>query len=43
MPLFAVLDERGFEVRLVAPPNVKYMPGHKNDARDGRWLQERHL
>lgn len=42
IPLFEVLDERGFEVRLVDPHYVKQVPGRKTDARDCRWLQELH-
>jgi transposase len=42
IPLFDVLDERGFEVRLVDPHYVKQVPGRKTDARDCRWLQELH-
>ena len=39
MPLCAVLDERGVEVKRVAPHDVKQVPGRTTDARDCRWLQ----
>lgn len=42
MPLFAVLEERGFEVKLVDPHAVRQVPGRKTDVQDGQGLQELH-
>jgi transposase len=42
IPLFEVLEERGFEVRLVDPHIVKQIPGRKTDVHDCQWLQELH-
>src|SRR5215471_4694037 len=40
--LFAVLEERGFDVKLVDPHAVRQVPGRKTDVKDGPWLQELH-
>ena len=40
--LFAVLEERGFDVKLVDPHSVRHVPGRKTDAKDCQWLQELH-
>jgi transposase len=42
IPLFEVLEERGFEVRLVDPHLVKQIPGRKTDVHDCQWRQELH-
>ena len=42
IPLFGVLEERGFEVILVDPPRMKNVPGRKTDVLDCRWLQQLH-
>jgi len=42
MPLFEVLDKRGFDVKLVDPHPVRQVPGRKTDVRDCQWLQELH-
>jgi transposase len=42
IPLCEVLEERGFEVRLVDPHLVKQIPGRTTDVHDGPWRQERH-
>ncbi len=42
IPLFAVLEERGFEVMLVDPRRIKNVPGRKTDVRDCQWLQQLH-
>src|SRR5919199_6750514 len=40
--LFEVLEERGFDVKLVDPHVVRQGPGHKTDVKDCQWLQELH-
>jgi transposase len=40
--LFAVLEERGFDVRLVDAHYARQVPGRKTDVQDGQWLQELH-
>ena len=40
--LFEVLEERGFDVKLVDPHTVRQVPGRKTDVKDGQWLQELH-
>ena len=40
--LFAVLEERGCDVKLVDPHSVRHVPGRKTDAKDCQWLQELH-
>ena len=42
MALFAVLEERGFDVKLVDPHAARQVPGRKTDVQDGQWLQELH-
>src|SRR5262245_29879896 len=36
-----LLSERGFEVKLVDPRQLKRVPGRKTDVLDGQWLQQR--
>ena len=40
--LFEVLEERGFDVKLVDPHSVRQVPGRKTDVQDCQWLQELH-
>jgi transposase len=40
--LFAILEERGFEVCLVNAAHLKNVPGHKSDVEDCQWLQYVH-
>src|SRR5919197_2915988 len=40
--LFAVLEERGFDVKLVDAHDARHVPGRKTDVKDGQWLQELH-
>jgi transposase len=40
--LFAVLAERGFEVKLVEAHQARQVPGRKTDVKDCQWLQARH-
>ena len=42
MALFAVLEERGFAVKLVDAPQARQVPGRKPDVKDGQWRQELH-
>ena len=42
IPLFGVLEERGFEVMLVDPRRMKNVPGRKTDVLDCQWLQQLH-
>lgn len=42
IPLFQILEDRGFEVRLVNARYVKNVPGRKSDVQDCRWLQQLH-
>ena len=42
IPLFGVLEERGFQVMLVDPRRIKNVPGRKTDVLDCQWLQRLH-
>jgi transposase len=42
IPVFQVLEERGFEVRLVDARQLKRVPGRKSDVLDCQWLQRLH-
>jgi len=42
IPLYQVLEERGFEVRLVDAHQLKRVPGRKSDVLDCQWLQQLH-
>lgn len=42
MALFEVLEERGFDVKLVDAHQARQVPGRKTDGKDGQWLQELH-
>ena len=42
IPLFGVLEERGFRVMLVDPRRIKNVPGRKTDVLDCQWLQRLH-
>ena len=42
IPLFQVLEERGFAVRLVDARQLKRVPGRKSDVVDCQWLQQLH-
>jgi transposase len=42
MALFEVLEERGFDVKLVDAHQARQVPGRKTDVRDCQWLQELH-
>jgi transposase len=42
IPLFQVLEERGFEVKLVDARQLKRVTGRKSDVVDCQWLQQLH-
>lgn len=42
IPLFELLESRGFEVWLVDPRKLKSVPGRKTDVLDCQWLQQLH-
>lgn len=42
VPIFEVLDERGFDVHLVNAHHVKNVPGRKTDVSDAEWIQRLH-
>jgi transposase len=42
IPLFELLEERGFEVKLVDPHHLKSVPGRKTDVVDCQWIQQLH-
>jgi len=43
IPIFELLDERGFEVILVNARDAKHVPGRKTDVSDAQWLQRASL
>jgi transposase len=42
IPVFQILEKRGFEVRLVNAHHVKNVPGRKTDVEDCQWIQHLH-
>ena len=42
IPVFEILEARGFEVLLVNARHVKQVPGRKTDVNDAQWLQQLH-
>src|SRR5215210_4372126 len=42
IPVFEVLETRGFEVLLVNARHAKQVPGRKTDVNDAQWLQQLH-
>jgi transposase len=42
LPLFQVLEERGFTVKLVDAHQLQRVPGRKTDVLDCQWLQQLH-
>ena len=42
IPLYEILEARGFDVVLVNAHHVKNVPGRKTDVVDGQWLQQLH-
>lgn len=42
IPVFEILEQRGFEVMVVNARNAKHVPGRKTDVSDAQWLQRLH-
>jgi transposase len=42
IPVFEILESRGFEVKLVEPGKLKSVPGRKTDVLDCQWIQQLH-
>ncbi len=42
VPVFEILESRGFEVLLVNARTVKNVPGRKTDVKDAQWIQQLH-
>ena len=42
VPVFEILEARGFEVLLVNARDAKNVPGRKTDVNDAQWLQQLH-
>src|SRR3954470_16580222 len=42
IPVFEVLDQRGFDVALVNARDAKHVPGRKTDVSDAQWLRQLH-
>lgn len=42
IPLFELLEEQGFDVKLVNAHHVKNVPGRKTDVLDCQWIQQLH-
>jgi transposase len=40
IPIYEILESRGFKVHLVNARHVKYLPGRKSDVMDCQWLQQ---
>ena len=43
IPIFEILDARGFHVILVNARHVKNVPGRKSDVSDCEWLRDLHI
>jgi transposase len=42
IPVYDILEQRGFEVMLVNARDAKHVPGRKSDVSDAQWLQRLH-
>lgn len=42
IPVFQVLESRGFDVKLVNARHIKNVPGRKTDIQDCQWIQQLH-
>lgn len=42
IPLFEVLEKRGFECLLISSRSLRRVPGRKSDITDGQWIQTLH-
>jgi transposase len=43
IPVFELLEERGFKVYLVNGRHIKHVPGRKSDVQDCQWIQKLHM
>jgi transposase len=43
IPIFEILEARGFDVLLVNARHVRNVPGRKSDVRDCEWLRDLHI
>jgi len=42
IPIFELLEERGFSVIVVNARQIKHVPGRKSDVQDCQWIQRMH-
>jgi len=42
IPIYEILEQRGFKVMLVNARDAKHVPGRKTDVSDAEWLQRLH-
>jgi len=42
IPIYEILEQRGFKVTLVNARDAKHVPGRKTDVSDAQWLQRLH-
>src|SRR6187551_3223458 len=42
IPIYEILEQRGFAVSLVNARDAKHVPGRKTDVSDAQWLQRLH-
>src|SRR5437870_13129523 len=42
IPIYEILEQRGFEVRVVNARDAKHVPGRKTDVSDAAWVQSLH-
>jgi transposase len=42
IPIYEILEQRGFEVMVVNARDAKHVPGRKTDVSDAQWLQRLH-
>jgi len=42
IPLFEILESKGFDVKLANPRTIKNVPGRKTDVLDCQWIQQLH-
>jgi Transposase len=42
IPVYEILEQRGFEVLLVNARDTRNVPGRKTDVNDAQWLQQLH-
>jgi transposase len=42
MPVYEILEARGFKVHLVHARHLTHVPGRQSEANDGQWIQHLH-